>query len=472
MRIAVAFLAIVASLWSIASAVLVETRDYGLESLSGPEVRRDGQARELRRQLGEYLAGATGVVAAVVAIRALEKRRFALACGMLLVAAALIDIIGASNRTSGILFGTAAFLSFLKACVSSGPSASRAEMSLPDPGRHGKAPVGWALLRILGILGYLFGAAYLFTLVSWPLYVLWRGYPFPPIAWHLQIGLCLFFFVFLALGLLLARWVANRFYGSVTIPKGKFTGHLVLVPAAGILSWLAIARPEEDGDIAQLFFLAGAALFLVAVIDGLVTLVRYKPYRWHIYILMAIGIGCGFASLIGPTFFVVHAAVFSGQRSSTFAATTREAESRVRYKDFANAIRESKQVRKLADLKGAMLVYDAHLDEHEAESPCRLTISPMERHLPQEWLAKDEQSLRLVVVVGPFGLLPSSQLLGRPTWGCPFVVFDWPKRELIQQGTLPLSQPGGLPRQHYPDMAEGRLCDAAKELVQRLSLRF
>ncbi len=454
LMIAVMVLAIVASVSSAGYATatgLPGTAPSG----AGADAVRDATALALRAKVGGYLAGGIGMIACILALCCLETRRGATACGALLVVATMAVALWTVSYPLTILFGAAAGLAFAGAFLARGVSVVPA-----------RALIQW-VLRIVGILGYLFGSALLCACLSWPLYVLWRGYPFPQVTWPLQIGLCAFFFVVLTVGVLLARWGANRFYAGVAIAKGKFTGHLVAVPVAGILCWLAIARPEGDNDIAQLFFVGGSVLFLVATIDGLITLIRYKPFRWHTYILMGLGVGCAFASLMGPTFFATHAAIRSAQRSSTFATAIAHMESAVGYKDLADAMREPKQVRGRGGLEGALLVLDAQFDGREG--PCHLRASSAERYLPQTWLAKDEESLRFVVVVGPFGALPSSQLFGSPTWGCPFLVFDWPRRELLQQGTLRLSQPGGMPRKHYPDAIEGRLCDAAKELAQQLS---
>lgn len=327
--------------------------------------------------------------------------------------------------------------------------------------------LAWAVLRFVGIAGYLLGVGLLLGCVSWPVFVVWRGYPFPYIAWPLQIGMCLCSLVIFGLGLFLARWTTNRSYAGTSVPKGKFTGHLVMVPAAGILCWLTIVPTESLDDAARVFPpFVSMTLFLVATVDGHVTLTRYKRFLWHTYILMGLGAGSALASLVVSPMFVMHANVLGVHRSSTFAATTGQFASIIGQESFADAIREPKRFRALEDFEGAMLVCDAHVGE--SGEPCRLSVSDMERYLPRSWLARDGQSLRFVVVVGPFGLLPSSQPFGRPAWGHPFLAFDWQGCELLQQGKLRLSAPGGMPRRHYPNEVEGRLCDAAKELAQQL----
>ena len=479
MRAAIVFVTIVASVFSVLGPLLYFEMpvDDRISFTPGEqhtpddvtEKRRQQHAVVQRRELVALFAGAAGIVAAAIALRSLGSRRSGVACGLLLTATAVFSIFGVIPLNA-ILFGLAASLAFLKAYLSPRSSPGPAESSPLASGPTGKAPLQWTLLRILAIFLYLLGAVCLFSFLSWPLFVLWRRYPFPQVIWPAEIGGAVTAVVILALGLLLARRIANRFYGSVAVPKGKFTGHLVLVPLAGMLSWLAIARPDDDEVVAPFLVGAGVLLLVVAAVDALVTLLRYKPFRWHVHVLMGFGAGCAFASLGGLGLFQSFADVATAQRARTFAGTTAEMESRVRYEDLANAVRESKRVRALGDLNGAVAVFDAHVEDHEDAGPCRLTVSPIERHLPQDWLAKDEQSLRLVVVVGPFGVLPSRQLFGQPTWGSPFVVFDRPNGQLIQQGILPaLLDARGTPREHYPDSVEGRVCDAAKQLAGQLS---
>ena len=331
---------------------------------------------------------------------------------------------------------------------------------------NSRAPVGWALLRLLGTLMFLGGTSSLSVCMLWPLYVFYWGYDFPkpwPTVLLLQMFSCLICATILIVGLLLARLVARKFYCSVEIRPGQDSGWLGIILIATAASWpVMLYFADTEFSYAVVF------LSLAAVVSALIVLVGRKPFHWQKYLLVGVGVGLTSGSVFSQAGFNACAVVQMVARDKTFASEIEEAATLFDNDDLEQAAIQGSQLFGLvSDTRGRLLVLNA---ESEGEKgPYQVRTSHLETHLPSGSLARDSDSLGVVVIVGPVGFIPFGmstsgpfRLPGNYALGAPILVYKWPEKELVVSGKIKFRR-----QDNDPDMLQR---DGANELAKMLGL--
>jgi hypothetical protein len=311
---------------------------------------------------------------------------------------------------------------------------------------------------------FLCGIFFLSVNVVWPLYVVYWGYDFPkPLVKVLffELLFCLVSATVLIAGLLLARFVARRFYSAVKIPPGKDTGWLglILLAAAGSCPVTLYFADTE------LHYLAVIA-FLVATVSGLIVLVGRKPFQWQRYVFVALGVGVTCGAVFSQTGFNMYAVIQMAARESMFSSEIDQAATLFDHDDLNRAaVQGSPFLVPLSNARGSLLVLNAEAEGEKG--PYRLRVSHMETYLPPGSLAPNADSLGVVVIIGPPGMVPFGvygplRLPSKFALGAPVLVYKWPEREILFSGKI------GFPGQcNDPDVLQR---DGAKEVARILGL--